>query len=190
MFDGSFLHVVRDTVRLPSGAQATREYVQHPGAVVVVPLLDDGRVLLERQYRHPTGLVMIEFPAGKLDAGESPLACGQRELREETGFTAAHWAHAGSMHPTIGYADEIIHIWFAHGLQAGTRHLDDGEFLDVFSATPAQLLQWSRDGSLTDGKTLTCLLWLQNVLARAWVLDWRDVAGHPVADPILGSVVP
>lgn len=175
---GKFLRVYRDTVRLPDGSHATREYVKHPGAVVVIPLLDDGRVVLERQYRYPVGQVMIEFPAGKLDAGEDPLVCGQRELLEETGYTARQWARAGAMHLAIAYSDEVIHIYFARGLTLGQRRLDEGEFLDVFTATPAELLDWSRTGALTDAKTLTCLVWLQNVLSGAWTLDWQP-AGLP-----------
>ncbi|MBA2963593.1 MULTISPECIES: NUDIX domain-containing protein [Ramlibacter] len=170
---GRFLHVVRDHVALPDGQPATREYVVHPGAVVVVPLLDDGRVVLERQHRHPVGQVMIEFPAGKIDPGEDRRACAERELREETGYTAREWAHAGLMHPVIAYSTEFIDIWFARGLVAGERSLDAGEFLDVFAATPTELLQWCRDGRVTDAKTLSCMLWLQNVLSGSWSLNWR-----------------
>lgn len=173
LFKGNFLQVRRDRVRLPDGASATREYVVHPGAVVVVPLLDDGRVVLERQYRYPVGQVMIEFPAGKLDAGEDPLVCGQRELIEETGYRASEWAYAGRMHLAVAYSTEIIHVYFARGLQVGARKLDAGEFLDVFSATPQQLLDWCRDGSVTDAKTLSCALWLQNVVSGAWTLPWQ-----------------
>lgn len=169
---GDFLHVVRDTVRLPDGAQATREFVLHPGAVMVIALLDDGQVVLERQYRHPMQRVMIEFPAGKLDAGEGSLACAQRELLEETGYQAKEWAFAGRHAPTIAYSDELIDIWFARGLSQGKRRLDAGEFLDVITATPEQLLAWCRNGEVSDGKTLTGMLWLQNVLAGAWMLDW------------------
>ncbi|RYF78964.1 MAG: NUDIX hydrolase [Comamonadaceae bacterium] len=173
LFKGNFLQARRDRVRLPDGASATREYVVHPGAVVVVPLLDDGRVVLERQYRYPVGQVMIEFPAGKLDAGEDPLVCGQRELIEETGYRASEWAYAGRMHLAVAYSTEIIHVYFARGLQVGARKLDAGEFLDVFSATPQQLLDWCRDGSVTDAKTLSCALWLQNVVSGAWTLPWQ-----------------
>lgn len=176
LLKGNFLHAFRDTVRLPDGSTAQREYVKHPGAVVIVPLLDDGRLVLERQYRYPVGRVMIEFPAGKLDAGEDPLLCGQRELLEETGYTAREWARAGQMHLAIAYSTEIIHVYFARGLQAGARQLDAGEFLDVVAATPGQLLDWSRSGELTDAKTLSCLVWLQNVLSGAWSLDWRAAA--------------
>lgn len=167
---------MRDTVRLPDGQSATREYVVHPGAVVVIPLLDDGRVVLERQYRHPVDRVMIEFPAGKLDPGEDPLACGQRELLEETGYRAQAWARAGAMHLAVGYSTEIIHIFFARGLSAGTRKLDAGEFLDVFSAGRDELLAWCRNGTVTDAKTLTCALWLENVTAGIWALEWQRSA--------------
>ena len=177
LFKGRFLHAFRDTVVLPDGGTAYREYVVHPGAVMVIPLLEqaDGslHVVLERQYRYPVGRVMLEFPAGKLDAGESVLSCAQRELREETGYSAQEWARAGVMHPVIAYSTEFIDIWFARGLTLGERHLDDGEFLDVFTASPAELLQWCQQGLVTDAKTLTGVLWLQNVLSGAWTLDWQ-----------------
>lgn len=170
---GHFLHAFRDTVRLPDGREASREYVRHPGAVMVIAQLDDGRLVLERQYRYPVQSVMLEFPAGKLDAGEASLACAQRELLEETGYSAAFWARAGVMHPVISYSTEFIDIWFAKDLTAGERKLDVGEFLDVCTATPSELLHGCRDGSVTDGKTLVGALWLQNVLSGAWTLDWQ-----------------
>jgi ADP-ribose pyrophosphatase len=170
---GNFLHVMRDTVRLPDGAQATREYVIHPGAVMIVAQLDDGRLILERQYRYPVQAVMVEFPAGKIDPGEASLVCAQRELLEETGYTAREWARAGVLHPVISYSTEFIDIWFARGLTQGLRKLDAGEFLDVFAATPAELLAWCANGQVTDAKTLTGALWLQNVLSGAWDLGWQ-----------------
>jgi ADP-ribose pyrophosphatase len=175
LLSGRFLHVKRDTVRLPDGSQASREYVVHPGAVVVVPLLDDGQVVLERQFRYPVGQVMIELPAGKLDAGEDPLLCGLRELREETGYTASEWAYAGQMHLAIAYSTEIIHIYFARGLTLGQRQLDAGEFLDVFTAPCEQLLDWCADGTITDAKTLTCALHLANHLSGKRPMAWQAI---------------
>lgn len=172
LLKGHFLHVVRDTVALPDGGRATREFVLHPGAVMVIALLDDGQLVLERQYRHPMQGVMIEFPAGKLDAGESSLVCARRELQEETGYTAQEWAFAGRLAPTIAYSNELIDIWFARRLVLGQRRLDQGEFLDVFTATPDQLLAWCRRGEVVDGKTLVGALWLQQVLQGHWTLDW------------------
>ena len=173
LFKGNFLHAFRDTVRLPDGAQTTREYVRHPGAVAMIPLLDDGRLVLERQFRYPVGQVLIELPAGKLDEGEDPLTCAKRELQEETGYSAREWARAGLLHPVVSYSTETIEIWFARGLVLHERKLDDGEFLDVITATPTELLEWCRDGRVTDAKTLIGALWLQNVQSGAWVLDWR-----------------
>ena len=184
---GHFLHAFRDTVKLPDGAHASREFIIHPGAVMIVPLLQDpcGQwlVVLERQFRYPVGQVMIEFPAGKLDPSEDLLLCAQRELREETGYVAQEWARAGVLHPVISYSTEFIDIWFARGLTLGQRALDQGEFLDVFTATPAQLLQWCREGLVTDAKTLSAALWLQIVLSGEWPLNWQpatagDVGAH------------
>src|SRR5690606_13583506 len=175
VYDGSFLKARRDTVRLPDGRQGTREYIVHPGAVVIIPLLEDGRVLMERQFRYPVGRVMTEFPAGKLDPGEDPLACAKRELLEETGYTAKEWASAGAMHLAISYSTEIIHIFFARGLVAGTAQLDQDEFLEVRATAPDELAEACRSGRVTDAKTLTCTLWLQNVLAGHWPLVWQSV---------------
>ena len=176
---GHFLHAFRDTVRLPDQKTATREYVVHPGAVMIIPLLQepDGlKLVLERQYRYPVGQVMIEFPAGKLDPGEDRWGCAQRELLEETGYTARQWARAGVLHPVIAYSTEVIEIWFARDLHLGNRQLDDGEFLDVFTATPTELMAWCREGQVTDAKTLTGALWLQNMLSGDWPLTWQSVA--------------
>ncbi len=176
---GRFLHAFRDTVRLPNQNLATREYVVHPGAVMVIPMLDtpDGlRLVMERQFRYPVGQVMTEFPAGKLDPGEDPWLCAQRELLEETGYTARHWARAGVLHPVIAYSTEVIEIWFAKELTLGERQLDTDEFLDVFTASPAELMAACQQGRLTDAKTLTGLLWLQNVQAGQWPLHWQTIA--------------
>jgi len=175
VYKGHFLELRRDRVSLPNGREAAREYVVHPGAVMVVAILPDGRLVLERQYRYPVRQTMIEFPAGKLDAGEGGLACAQRELWEETGYKAKQWAKAGIMHPVIGYANEIIEIWFAQDLTLGERHLDDGEFLDVFPASLEELEDWMRDGQLTDVKTIVGMMWLQKWRAGLWPLDWLTV---------------
>ncbi len=176
---GRFLHAFRDTVRLPNQNLATREYVVHPGAVMVIPMLDtpEGlRLVMERQFRYPVGQVMTEVPAGKLDPGEDPWLCAQRELLEETGYTARQWARAGVLHPVIAYSTEVIEIWFAKDLSLGERQLDTDEFLDVFTASPAELMAACQQGLLTDAKTLTGLLWLQNVQSGQWPLHWQTLS--------------
>ena len=173
VYQGGFLDVRRDEVRLPDGRTATREHVRHPGAVMIVPLLDDGRLVLERQYRYPMGRVMLEFPAGKLDAGEPGLQCAVRELAEETGYRAREWAYAGILHNAIAYSNEGIEIWFARGLTPGDSRLDEGEFLDVSLSTVEALDDLARSGALTDAKTLIGLLWLQNWQSGRWKLSWQ-----------------
>lgn len=175
VYQGHFLELRRDEVLLPDGAQAAREYVIHPGAVMIVALLPDDRLVMERQYRYPVRQTMIEFPAGKLDVGEGGLACAQRELWEETGYRARRWAKAGIMHPVIGYATEIIEIWFAEDLTLGERHLDSGEFLDVFAASQAELEAWMQVGQLTDAKTIVGMMWLQRWRTGHCQLDWQTV---------------
>ena len=175
VYKGHVLDVRLDQVVLPDGAVAQREYIVHPGAVMIVPLLDDGRVVVERQWRHPLGRVMLEFPAGKLDANEVPLHCAIRELTEETGYRATEWARAGILHNAIAYSTEGIEVWFARGLTLGARDLDDGEFLDVSCATVEELDELARTGELTDAKTLIGLLWLNNWRKGRWPLTWNAV---------------
>ncbi|MEO7151961.1 MAG: NUDIX hydrolase [Burkholderiaceae bacterium] len=175
VYRGHFLDVRLDRVRLPDASEATREYIRHPGAVMVVPLLDDGGLLMERQWRYPLARIVLEFPAGKLDAGETPLACGIRELLEETGYSAREWARAGVIHNAIAYSDEAIEIWFARGLTAGPSRLDAGEFLEVVPVTEADLAAAARRGEVTDAKTLIGLAWLQNWRAGTWTLAWTAV---------------
>jgi len=172
---GNFLELRRDDVRLPDGSQATREYVVHPGAVAIVPILDDGRLVLERQFRYPVGKVLLEFPAGKIDPGEDTLACARRELLEETGYHARHWARAGVVHNAAAYSTEGIEIWFARGLSVGIQRLDVGEFLELCLVSEAELEQHAACGELTDVKTLIGLLWLQKWRAGLWSLEWLDL---------------
>lgn len=170
---GNFLDVRRDTVRLPDGGSATREYIVHPGAVTIVPILDDGRLVLERQFRYPVDQVILEFPAGKVDPGEDRLRTAQRELLEETGYHAAEWAFAARLHNAVAYSTEAIEIYFARGLTLGDRRLDEGEFLDVVICDEAELEQLAARGELTDAKTLIALLWLQKWRAGLWHLSWQ-----------------
>ena len=157
----------RDRVRLPNGGEATREYVVHPGAVLIVPILPDGRLVLERQFRFPVGRVMLEFPAGKIDPQETPLATAKRELREEAGFAAGTWRHIGTIHPEIGYSTEAIEIYLATDLTYVGAQLDEGEFLDVVLMTEEELLAAFDSGDVTDGKTVAALFTWIRFRARA-----------------------
>jgi len=161
VYAGRLLKVHRDRVRLPDGGESVREYIRHPGAVAIVALFDDGRVLLERQFRYPLGRAFIEIPAGKLEAGEDHLQTGQRELLEETGYVAAEWRKLGHVHNAIGYSDEVIEIWLARGLEMRQQALAEGEFLEVFSLPLAEAQAMTRDGRITDVKTITGLLWVE-----------------------------
>jgi ADP-ribose pyrophosphatase len=167
-YDGYFLKVQRDTVRLPNGRPATREYIKHPGAVVILPLFEDGSVLMERQFRYPMDQVFIEFPAGKIDSGEDPLACAQRELLEETGYMATDWQFICTIHNAIAYSDEHLDLYLARGLTEGERKLDEEEFLDVFKTSAADLLEWIRQGKITDVKTIIGTFWLEKILNGSW----------------------
>lgn len=168
VYDGHFLKVEKDRVRLPDGSESEREFLRHPGAVVILPLLPDGRVLLERQYRYPNAQVFVEFPAGKIDPGEAHLACAQRELKEETGYTAGRWRFVCTIHNAIAYSDEHLEIFLAEELSAGEQQLDAGEFLETFSATVPELLEMVRRGEITDVKTIIGIFWLEKILSGTW----------------------
>jgi ADP-ribose pyrophosphatase len=173
LLDGGFLTVRKDTVRLPDGATATREYIVHPGAVAVVPLLDDGRAVMVRQYRYPLQRLLLEFPAGKRDPHETVLGCAMRELQEETGYRARQWARGGMFHNAAAYSTEGIEIWFARGLVAGDQRLDEGEFVEVVEMGDEHLAALARDGELTDAKTLIGLNWWQLWRQGCWPLEWQ-----------------
>ncbi len=168
VYQGRLLHVKEDRVLLPNGGESGREYIVHPGAVAVVPLLENGEVLLERQHRYPLRQDVIEIPAGKLDKGEEPLACGRRELIEETGYEAAEWTYLTAMHPCIAYSDEAIAIFLAKGLTHVGHRRDEDEFLEVLRVPMAEALEWVRGGRITDSKSIIGLLWADRLLKGEW----------------------
>ncbi len=170
-YDGNFLKVHRDTVVLPDGKHTAREYIRHPGAVVIIPVLEDGSILLERQYRYPNDCVFIELPAGKIDPGEDPLACAMRELEEETGYTATDWQFVTTIHNAIAYSDEHLDIYLAQGLTAGEAKLDDGEFIETITATVDEMLDLVRTGKISDVKTVIGAFWVDKLRSGAWKLD-------------------
>jgi ADP-ribose pyrophosphatase len=167
VFEGTLLHVRRDVVRLPDGSQGTREYVRHPGAVAIVPLFDDGRVLLERQFRYPHGRDFIEVPAGKLEPDEPHLETAKRELLEETGYAAEEWTRVGVIHTAIAYTDEAIEIFLARRLSLGERKLDAGEFLETMIVDFEEAIAMIHDGRITDAKTVAALLLVSRASGRA-----------------------
>ena len=168
VYDGEFIKLRSDQVRLPDGTQAVREYFRHPGAVVIIPLFDDGRVVMERLFRYPNDQVFIEFPAGKLDYDEDPSLCAQRELREETGYSATEWQYVCTIHNAIAYSDEHLDIYLAKGLSEGQQELDVGEFLDVFTVPFTEVLEWVRTGKITDVKTIIGAFWLEKIQRGEW----------------------
>ncbi|MDR2613847.1 MAG: NUDIX hydrolase [Candidatus Accumulibacter sp.] len=169
VFRGKLLDVRRDRVRLPDGGESTREYIKHPGAVVVIPILDSGELILERQFRYPCGHSLIEFPAGKIDPGEPAEVAAKRELLEETGFTAGEWRHLGVLHPCVGYSNERIEIFLAQELvRHGGQNLDHGEFIDLLELRLIDALAAVRDGEITDAKTIVALFWAEKVIFSRW----------------------
>lgn len=163
-YKGRLLHVKEDRVRLPDGSEAKREYIVHPGAVAVIAVLDDGTIVMERQYRYPLHQDFIEIPAGKIDEGESDLITAQRELLEETGYVATRWRHLITTHPCIGYSNERIEFFLAEGLTLRQHQREQGEFLDVFAMPLETALEWIRNGKITDTKTITGLLWYERFI--------------------------
>ena len=168
VLEGGMLRVKRDQVRLPSGNQSQREFIMHPGAVLVIPLLDNGNLLLERQFRYPLNRVFIELPAGKIDPDEAILVTGQRELLEETGYTAQEWVYLGLQHPCIGYSDEVIYMFIARGLLAGEAMQDEDEQLELFEASLDACLEMVATQQITDAKTILALMYLEKHLQGIW----------------------
>jgi ADP-ribose pyrophosphatase len=168
VFEGKLLHVKRDQVQLHDGKPATREYIEHPGAVVVIPVLDSGELVMERQYRYAVREHCLELPAGKIDPGEEPLATAKRELAEETGYVAREWHYLATIRPTVAYSTERILIYLARGLTHRDSNLDEGEFLEVLHMPLDELLGLVRDGAITDVKTVIGIFWMEKVLRGAW----------------------
>jgi ADP-ribose pyrophosphatase len=172
IFEGRLLHVHRDRARTPDGQELSFEYTLHPGAAVVVPRLPDGRLVLERQWRYAMNRSFLEFPAGKLHAGEDPVKAIQRELAEETGYRARRWARLGEMHPVIGYSTEVIHLFLAEDLTPGPTAREPGECLEIELIEPGKFFDLIRQGQVTDSKTLSCAIWLDRYLRGEWSVSW------------------
>lgn len=168
VFRGKLLHVKLDRVKLPNGHEATREYIVHPGAVVVLALFENGDILLERQHRYPLHRDFFELPAGKIDAGEAELGCAQRELLEETGYMAENWRHLTTIHPCIGYSDERLEYFLARELRHEGQQLDADEFMEVLRVPWTQAVEWVREGRITDTKTVGGLFWLEKIMLAGW----------------------
>lgn len=167
VYDGSFIKVRRDHAAMPDGQVHTREYIVHPGAVAVLALLDNGKLIMERQFRYAPRREFVEIPAGKIDPGEDILVCAKRELLEETGYVAKEWTHLTTAWPAIGYANERIEYYLARGLAHEGRQLDDGEFLEVFELSVDEAVEWVRLGKINDSKTIVGLFWLEKTL-QGW----------------------
>jgi ADP-ribose pyrophosphatase len=167
VYEGSFIQVHKDNVLLPDGSTSTREYLKHPGAVAIIALLDNGNLIMERQFRYAPQQEFIELPAGKIDLGEDALVTAQRELLEETGYVASEWTHLSTAWPCIGYADERMEYFLARGLTYQGRQLDEGEFLEVFELSPVDAIDWIRQGKITDSKTIVGLFWMEKML-KGW----------------------
>jgi ADP-ribose pyrophosphatase len=161
VFEGRIIRLQLDRVRLPDGQETTREIVRHPGAVAVLAVTQENKVILVRQFRKPCNEVLFEIPAGKLEKGEEPLACAKRELVEETGYTAEEWKFLHRFYTSPGFADEEIHLFMATGLTKGERRLDGDEFLDILEVDRADVLRLLQEDRIHDAKTLVALYrWL------------------------------
>ncbi|WP_134683213.1 NUDIX domain-containing protein [Brevibacillus migulae] len=167
IYEGKVITVKVDDVRLPNGKTAKREIVKHQGAVAVLPLTDDGKMVVVRQFRKALERTILEIPAGKLEKGEEPLACAKRELEEETGYTAAHYEHLSSFYTSPGFADELLHVYVATGLKAGAMQPDEDEFVEVLELTLEEAHEKHRLGEIRDAKTVVALFAWENRVLKA-----------------------
>lgn len=159
IYDGQVVHLYKDTVSLPNGKVALREVIRHIGAVAIVPMTDDGKVVVERQFRYPLNRVITEIPAGKLDSKtEDRLSAAKRELEEETGYLADEWIELGDYIPAAAYCDEVITMYLAKGLHIGTRNLDEDEFLNIEMVPMKELVCDIMQGKIADGKTQVAII--------------------------------
>jgi ADP-ribose pyrophosphatase len=158
-YAGQLLTVKEDTVRLPSGGEARREYITHPGAAVIIPLFDPDTLLLEHQYRYPLGQHFLEVPAGKIEPGEPVLETAKRELLEETGYLAAQWEFLTTLHPCVGYSDERIELFLARDLRFEGHPGEDDEFIEVVRMSVDEALAKIFAREITEAKTILGVLW-------------------------------
>lgn len=168
IFRGRFLKVEQDQVQAPDGRTYVREYILHPGAAMVIPLLPNGNVVMIHQYRHAVKQVFLEFPAGKRDHGEETILTAQRELKEETGYEAKDWKFLTTIHPVIGYSNEHIDLYLARELTLAQQQLDHGEFIEVVEVKPEDLMRYVREGKVSDVKTQIGAFWLDKILSGEW----------------------
>ena len=163
IFSGKLIDLYLDNVRLPNGKQSTREWLDHPGAVCLVPILNNGDILLIRQFRYGPRDEFIEIPAGKLDKNEEPLKCGLRELEEETGYKSNKLTFLTNIHPAIGFSNEKMWMYLAEELELSEKKLDDDEFLELLPTPLNVALEWEFPGKITDVKTIIGILWMKEL---------------------------
>lgn len=171
VYNGHFLHLIKDEVKTPDNVVTFREYLHHPGASMMIAMFDDGSVILERQYRHPLRRSFLEFPAGKLNDKESPLNCAKRELREETGYEASSWEKIGRFNNAIGYSDEEITVFLARDLKKVGQNLDAGEVLELEVVPWQRVVEMATNGEITDVKTIVGALWLEKIMNKTMEID-------------------